>query len=478
VTEPPIGGSSSSNVQQGTPKLGVPLYTFTPDATPEFQKRVEDFASGALKSLQSKLIKNALGDQVATPFASVREGERISISVPLTMSRGDQLAELIMLVASKVPTAVLQECTTGWVEPQWTSESSRHLMGIVSAIQGPPESFSVSTSPVDLMKAALWVTAANSAIAKPGKDRKAHGSVVPTEVGGSKSASKYLAKAFGALRAISSEPASQAAIATLERLLKLWIKDQEKDALDLVRKCRIQWGTVLHKGAPTETKKVKGNMVTNVVQPVKPSRSPFLSEKEKQMMSSLFAPVWNTPEELRKVWVALSPQDQHDQYQFYVKEVTKAFDNMKRISSSVHSKLGHRKRWIHQALINKGMAPSKKKEKSNEFIWASAFWKLNLTTINLSVVLVFAPNHFLVDPKYDCDSILSSLWNTTNGALTADDVTDQVCGVTVGLWKEWAMRFEPDLSLDSGDIPKAETLKDDNPFSALSASDEDADGGT
>jgi hypothetical protein len=450
------------------PTKGTPLYTFTPDATPEFQKRVEDFASGALKSLQAKLVKNALGDQVTVPFASVREGDKISISVPLTMSRGDQLAELIMLVASKVPSAVLQECTTGWVEPQWTSESSRHLMGIVSAIQGPPDSFSVSSSPVDLMRAALWITAANSAIANPGKSEKAHGSVVPTEVGGSRSASKYLTKAFGALRAISSEPASQAAVATLERLLKLWIKDQSKPALALVRKCKIQWGTVLHRGAPTETKKVKGTTIINVTQPIKPSRSPFLSEKEKQMLASLFAPAWNAPEELRKAWVQLPPTEQHDQYGTYVKEVTKAFDNIKKISSSVHSKLGHRKRWIHQALTNKGMAPSKKKDKSNEFMWATAFWKLNLEGINLSVALVFSPSHYLVDPKYDCDTILTTLWNKDE-VLTPDDATDQVCGVTVGLWKEWAMRFAPDFTKDSADVPQAETLRDDNPFSALSS---------
>jgi hypothetical protein len=40
------------------------------------------------------------------------------VVIPLTITRGDALAELIMLIASQLPTAVLIQGTEGWEEPQ------------------------------------------------------------------------------------------------------------------------------------------------------------------------------------------------------------------------------------------------------------------------------------------------------------------------------------------------------------------------
>jgi hypothetical protein len=212
------------------------LFSYAPDSSPDFERRVEAFVKTAQQSLVARLARSSLGDEENTPFASSREGDTITIAVPLTMARGDALAELILLLASKVKTALLRECTVGWEEPNWTAETSRQLMGFVAAVQGPPESFAASTSPVDLIRLAVWVTAANSALSVPGGVADAVGSVVPTEVGGAKSASKYLMRAFASLRAISSEGKHQAAIATLERLLKLWIKEQRDSSIALVQK--------------------------------------------------------------------------------------------------------------------------------------------------------------------------------------------------------------------------------------------------
>jgi len=446
------------------------LYSYSPDVSPEFQKRTDDFINGTAASLQSRLARQSMGDSSEIAFASVREGERINIVVPLTISRGDMLAELILLLASKVPTAVLLEGTQGWEEPTWTAESSRHLMGIVSAVQGPPESLSASSSPVDLARLAVWVTACNSALSQPGGVDTAVGSVVPTQVGGAKSASKYMSKVLGALRAISSEDKHQAAIKTLDMLLKLWIKGQREIALSLVRRNKISWGTVLIAGSPTEKKKVKGQEITLVKAPSKPSRSPYLSGKERQALSSILAPIWNKPEQLRQSWNALSAQDQHTGYKDYIRELKEHYENINKISTSMHAKLGHRKKWIHAACEERDAVPNKKKDKSNEFIWSANFFKLDLTDVNLSVALVFSPHHYLVDPKYDADNIITRLFNR-NKVIDASDTTDMLCGVTVELWRDWAMRFEPDLRLQQGSVPPANTLEDQNPFADLPQAD-------
>jgi hypothetical protein len=412
-----------------------------------------------------------MGDSKDTPFASVREGDKINVVVPLTIARGDMLAELILLLCSKIPTAVLLEGAQGWVEPQWSAESSRHLMGLVSAVQGPPESLSSSSSPVDLARLAVWITACNSALSVPGGVDTAVGSVVPTSVGGAKSASKYLSKVLSALRAISSDEMHTQAIKTLDMLLKLWIKSQHESALQLVRKNKISWGTVLIAGSPTEKKKVKGQEITQVKAPSKPSRSPYLSGKERQALSSLLAPVWNTPDQLRIEWNSFSAQEQHDRYNDFILALKKHYENINKISTSMHAKLGHRKKWIHAACEDKDAVPNKKKDKSNEFIWTANFFKLDLTEVNTSVALVFSPHHYLVDPKYDCDNIITRLFNRRK-VIDASDTTEALCGVTVELWREWAMRFEPDLNIDHGSVPQATTLEDTNPFADLPSSQE------
>jgi len=339
-------------------------------------------------------------------------------------------------------------------------------MGFVSAIQGCPESFASSSSPVDLTRIAVWTTACNSALSVPGGVEDAVGSVLPSEIGGARSANKYLTKAFGALRAVSSDATHQQAISTLERVLRLWIKTQREKSLELIRRQKISWGSVLMTAAPTETKRVKGQTITQVKSPSKPSRSPFLSVKEKQVLSSLLAAEWNTPEAMRAEWVRLTPQEQHTSYSDTIKRLKQHFENINKTSTSIHAKLGHRKKWIHAACEDKGVAPKSKKDKANEFVWAQNFYKLKLTDINISVALVFAPNHYLPSDKYDCDNILTSLYGL-DGILEPRHVTSEMCGVTVELWKEWALRFEPNLSIDRSEVPQAVSLEDVNPFANL-----------
>jgi len=449
------------------------MFSYSTDVSPEFQERVEDFVTGLDSRLSAKLSRNAMGDNEHVPFTSVRTGETITVVVPLTLTRGDALAELIMLVASKTPTCVLRQGNQGWEEPQWTTETSRHLMGLVSAIQAPPESLAHGSSPVDLARVALWNVACTSALSQPGGVKDAQGSVLPTTVGGVKSASKYLTKIFASLRGVSSEEKHLSAVSTLERLLKVWIKNQYDDALNLVRKNKIAWGTVLTTGSPTQQVRKKGSVITQLKTPSKPSRSPFLSARERQLISSLYAPEWNVPDQMRIEWNRMSPQEQHSNYSDFIVRLKQHYENINKISTSVHAKLGHRKKWIHAACEQQGTAPSSKKDKSNEFVWSSNFWKLNTAEINLSVALVFAPSHYLVDPKYNSQTILDRMREHTE-RINSDYFTDEMCGVTVDLWKEWGMRFAPLFTITRTVIPEAITLQDDNPFAALALPDREA----
>jgi len=210
---------------------------------------------------------------------------------------------------------------------------------------------------------------------------------------------------------------------------------------------------------------VKGNLITQVKSPSKPSRSPFLSGRERQELSSLFAPAWNTPQQLRNEWNVLSAWEQHDQYKDYLRRLKQHYEDISKISSSVHAKLGHRKKWIHAACVAQSAEPLKKKDKTNEFVWAQNFYKLNLKGINLPVALVFNPSHYLPS-KYDGQTILDTLMDE-DGVVSPNTCTEEICGVTVNLWKEWAERFLPDFSVNIDNLPEATSLKDDNPFKDL-----------
>jgi hypothetical protein len=298
--------------------------------------------------------------------------------------------------------------------------------------------------------------------------KDAHGSVLPTTVGGAKSSAKYLDRVFGSLRAISSERSAQTAIATLERLLRLWIKDQADKARDLVRSNKISWGTVLNAGAPTETIKKKKEEFTRIKSPSKPSKSPFLSGKERTALSELLNPEWNWIDTCRIKWSVLSPQEQHNQYSSYVADVKRYYEKINKVSSTIHAKLGHRKRWIHSACTYAGVEPKNKKDKANQFTWSQNFFKLKTTDMLMSVALVFCPAHYLTDIGYDNTATLAWFWDLGRVANAADCTTDN-CGPSRVLWEEWCERFAPNFSLKKERVPDALSISDDNPFRLLAS---------
>jgi len=346
-------------------------------------------------------------------------------------------------------------------------------MGIVSAIGGePPKSFASTSSPVDLVRTAVWITTCHQALSVPGGVRDAQGLPLPGEFGGAKSASKYMTKTFASLRSSASEEADHVAIATMEKLLKLWMKTKHADALGVLRNQKISWGAVVLAGSPTEKKKVKGKEITQITGPIHPKKSPWLSGRERTTLSNILAETWSRPEELRKEWLALKPKDQHTRFNEFIKALKDHYENINRLSSSIHSKLGHRKKWIYSACKSAEVAPKSKKDKANPFNWTQAFFKTELQTMKLSVALIFAPSHYLPEDRFKAFDTLDGLFNKFDKAISGSDIT--LSGdPTEDLWKEWANRFVPDFSLKRTEVPSAETLGDVNPYDVLDGSDED-----
>jgi hypothetical protein len=464
VPSSPKGGPELQKSGAVPTIVGPAVHSFSPDVTPEDKARFDKFVAESQRNLAIALKKDVVGKDVL-PFASERQGEVVYVSFPLTVQRGDLLGELISVLASKIPTCVVTFGSTGWVEPEWTAEQNRRLLGMVSALHGPPTSFATGTSPVDLTRTALWISACSTALSKPGGVRDAQGACLPTEFGGAKSAAKYLERGWSTLRSGSSDEKASAALKTLEVLMKMWLRGQEEVALSLVRKQKIAWGTVVSAGAPTKQVKVKGRVVTQIQSPLKPSRSPWISGKERAHLSSYYHDEWSKAEELRKKWTELTPEAQHSEFNQFVKDLKAHYEQMNGTSSSAHAKLGHRKRWIYDACKEAGVEPKSKKDKTNQFTWSQNFFKLDLDKLPLGVALIFAPNHYLKDSAEE--KVLDTLWTTGRKLVTSDIVLDETPTPSQLLWRDWIERFSPDLSQKKTDVKSAEALRDDNPYSVL-----------
>jgi hypothetical protein len=451
------------------------LQSFSPDTTGDFQKAVSSFIQDATGRLIASLGTAKLqGDKDIPAFCTSRVGDVVHLYWPKHVKSGDLMAEIIGHLASQVPTVIIHECDKGWAEPEWTRDQRLRLLGIVAALQGTPDSFASSSSPLDIMRVAVWLRACTVALSKKGGVNDAISAPLPPSIGGEKSASKYILKTLQGLKAGQTDQGVLSAVAALDTLLTLWTKLQGDQALELIRKQKISWGTVLNAGAPTIKKKDKGREITQVLYPLKPSRSPWVTKSEAVALSAYFAPLWERDKEMRDKWLKLPADEQHATYKEQVKEVTKHFDLLKTVSTSVNARLGHRKRWIYMAVRRANKAPTKKNEKNNPFVWSSQFFKIDLSKAGLSIALSFAPYHYLADPDTGGDDFIQRSWALAREQ--EDKHLKFVEGVLPSknlerLWKIWLDYFKPEALEELSKIPDSSGIKDDNKFGALPVDD-------
>jgi hypothetical protein len=299
--------------------------------------------------------------------------------------------------------------------------------------------------------------------------------VLPTSIGGAKSASKYLTRIMAGLRAGLPDEKTTTAIKTLELLIRAWQKTRGDQALDLVRKNKISWGSVQLAGSPTETKKGKKGRPdqTVIVSPSKPSQSPWLSVQERAKLSKIFSEKWSFSDAIRHEWLALPPQEQHKQYNSFVQRLKDGYAEMSRISNSVHAKLGHRKYWIFKAVSESALMPKSKKDKEDNFKISTIFFaSVKLPSLGNSIKKAFAPSEYMEALGSRDKEIYSNLVSLdTDNEVIASDFSFGEDGPTYELWQIWADKFAPIFPAKTI-IPDAAGLPDDNPFVALGIIDE------
>jgi hypothetical protein len=475
---PRVADSSASrgayNINGLEALVSDPLYSFSSDASPQFRGYIEKLTMDTAKYIDRNHVIQALGGDVDRPFSATRDGEVVHVVVPQHVKQGDLLGGLIIVLASQIPTCVLHEGSVGWAEPEWSSESRAHLSGIIAGIGRVPDSFSHTSSPADLARISLWITACAAALSVPGGVADAHGDVLPSAVAGSKSASKYITRVMQGLRANISDDNCLKAIDALAMLLKAWQKVNYERSLSIVRKCKLSWSTVLFRGAPTEVIKGKRNKPDQTVvrSPPKPSRSPWLSSAERSELGNLYKVDWSHLDEVRLRWNALSSEQQHRQFNAFVRDVKSHYERLNNISNFVHAKLGKRKHWIELSCKEDGYKPKVKRDESESFLLSAHFFaKKNLNEFDMSVKRVFAPITYLEDTP---EGQLLQTWNNCiptegdgNNRISAVDFSPDEDGKFTKLWQIWAEMFSPVFVDKRKPVVEATPTEDRNIFSKL-----------
>jgi hypothetical protein len=450
-----------------------PLYNFADDVSDQFKERIGQLTADMARKLDHNAAINALGGDVEKPFSSYREGDVLHIVYPMTVQQGDLVAGIITVLSSLIPTVVLHEGSAGWTEPEWTSESRSMLSGILTAIKEVPKSFSHATSPADLTRVSLWITAASSALSQPGGVKDAQGVVLPPAVAGGKSASKYMMKVMSTLRSSVTDESSTKAIDTLGALIKLWQKEQRSQALSIVKNCKISWSTVLFKGSPTSTiKGKKGRPDQTVVKsPSKPSKSPWLSPSERNHLSDLLKDKWSESDKIRDRFVKLLPQQQHARFDEFVKSVKLHYEELSNISNSIHAKIGKRKNWIERFCKEQNFKVKTKGNERETFVMSNHFYNQELSKFSNGVKKVFAPITYLKGHNLgDVDKTWETITKVKPGEknrITAADFDKVRDGPCYYLWKDWADKFLPVFEELHEPIREENVPVDSNMFSKL-----------
>jgi len=454
--------------------MSKPLFSFASDTSPEFQERLTKLTADMGQTLVTNLKISSLGGNIEFPFSAVRDGDVIHLMYPQHVKKGDLFAAVLTAFASQIPTCIIHEGSAGWSEPEWSAESRRHLAGLISGLEQIPTSFGHTSSPSDLARISLWITACAAALSTPGGVATTQGDVLPTSVGGQKSASKYMLKVISGLRSGVTDEHSLKAIDTLAMLIKVWQKARHEDALSIARRCKISWSAVLFRAPPTEVIKGKKRQPDQRVlrPPVKPSRSPWLSNAERSELGNLFKDDWSFLEDFRTRFIALSSEQQHRQFNTFIRDIKRKYEELNAISSSTHAKLGKRKYWIERICKADGFRPKPKKNESESFLLSAHFFnKIDLPALNNSVKKVFSPYMYLDESKYSVATTWSNLFSSEDDGgrarYSAADFSSDDDGPAYRLWQIWADMFLPVIAHNIVRIEDPPQADDYNPFREL-----------
>jgi len=453
--------------------VSSPVYNFASDVSQEFREQVEALTQSMAKHMDNTLAMNAMGGDSTKAFSSTRDGDVVHLVYPGLVKDGDLLAGLITVLAALIPSCVIHKSDASWSEPEWTGESRAHLSGLISGLYRVPDSFAHSSSPTELARISMWITACSAALSVPGGVADAQGDVLPSAVAGGKSASKYMTKILAGLRSNVSDESMSQAINTLAILLKMWQKTQARTALAILRKCKIGWSTVLFRGAPTTIIKGKKNKPDQTVvrSPPKPSKSPWLSKAERSELGNIYKDDWSRTDRFRDTWVALSSEEQHVKFNETVKALKAHYEYLNNTSNSIHAKLGKRKHWIERVCKEDEFKPKVKKDESASFALADHFFQKKLSNSQMSIKKLFSPLTYL--PDFPGEQSMLETWNSLipsteqPSRISSADFSLDEEGRSYRLWQIWADMFLPVFTINAAETEEPQPSVDNNFFKAL-----------
>jgi hypothetical protein len=370
------------------------------------------------------------------PWGHTRDGDKVYVTVPPLPNAGEQLSSLLVLLSARVPNVAIQFTESKFVETEPSTIVKKYLTGITVALQGPPKSFNVTSSPIDLMAMALWHECCAMALSRP-QGCGAKGFVLPDCVSGTTSAKKYLLHAFASMRSGITDEVYLGALATLQVLLKLWAKGQDKPAALLLKTQKISWGQVLLHSAKVEKKTIKKVVITRPVIPMRVSKSPWTWAAEAKLLATITDPLWEVVENVRKSWTALTAADQHSDFDEVVKTMKLNFHQMDQLSTSMHTVLGRRKKAITEQLQLLKLAPAKA-DKDSVWKWNASFNKAPGTDFTVMSKADLCPIKYLYSDRTEQVTALGKFFNESGEVMTSDasELTP-----TQLLLRNWYVRF-------------------------------------
>jgi hypothetical protein len=248
----------------------------------------------------------------------------------------------------------------------------------------------------------------------------------------------------------------------------MWQRTQAEQALGVIRKCKIAWSILLFRAAPTTTIKGKKNKPDQTVvrSPPKPSKSPWLSKPERSELGNLFKDDWSHTDEIRDRWVKLDAEQQHRQFNTYMKDIKSHYERLNNISNSVHAKLGKRKHWIERVCDEDKFKPKVKKDESPSFALADHFFSKKLVGTDFSVKKLFSPVTYLPEEYEPLQIWNEQIPESGSVRITSGDFSSED-GKAYKLWQIWADMFLPIFKETSTVVDEPQPTVDRNIFMTL-----------
>jgi hypothetical protein len=122
-----------------------------------------------------------------------------------------------------------------------------------------------------------------------------------------------------------------------------------------------------------------------------------MNKKEKAFYQAIFDNHHAALDKAKRDWTALTPEEQHDQYEDTYRSVNKDMVWLNELHAQFSARMGHRKKFIYSWIKHLGLQPKTKKESEEPYNWTRPFWQQDLTLIPEKWKAAFCPLYIFND---------------------------------------------------------------------------------